>query len=203
MNLRHILLTASTSVIAVLCTQAIAQKAIYYRYVDNKGAKVASSRIPSEYVKKGYVIVTFDGRVLETVPPEFSSAEKALLITEAKRDEELKQWDTQLLKRYSHPDDVEAAKQRKLTQNQIRIDLIDLNIKKIKSQINLYQSLATQDKRAGRIISVTTIETINKLERDRKIELVQRQRKRKESNIIIEEYNKDRDRLKLIRPERP
>jgi len=203
MNLRHILLTASTSVIAVLCTQAIAQKAIYYRYVDNKGAKVASSRIPSEYVKKGYVIVTFDGRVLETVPPELSSAEKALLITEAKRDEELKQWDTQLLKRYSHPDDVEAAKQRKLTQNQIRIDLIDLNIKKIKSQINLYQSLATQDKRAGRRISVTTIKTINKLERDRKIELVQRQRKRKESNIIIEEYNKDRDRLKLIRPERP
>jgi len=203
MNLRHILLTASTSVIAVLCTQAIAQKAIYYRYVDNKGAKVASSRIPSEYVKKGYVIVTFDGRVLETVPPELSSAEKALLITEAKRDEELKQWDTQLLKRYSHPDDVEAAKQRKLTQNQIRIDLIDLNIKKIKSQINLYQSLATQDERAGRRISVTTIKTINKLERDRKIELVQRQRKRKESNIIIEEYNKDRDRLKLIRPERP
>jgi hypothetical protein len=182
-----------------LSVQALAQKATYYKYINKKGINVVSSRIPSEYVKKGYAIVTFDGRVIETIPPELSPVEKARLIAKTERLEKLKERDTLLLRRYSHPDDIEAAKQRKLSQNQSRIGLIDLNIEKINSQIDLYQSLAAEDERAGKEISATTMASIDKLKSDRERELSERRQKTEESKKIIEEHDKDIERLKIIR----
>ena len=199
MNLRHILLIASAAITVALGAQVFAQKTTYYKYINKKGINVVSSRIPSEYVKRGYSIVTFDGRVIETIPPELSPAEKARLITETERLEKLKEWDTLLLRRYSHPDDVEAAKQRKLTQNESGIILIDLNIEKINSQIDLYQSLAAEDERAGKVISAATMTSLNKLKSDREWERSQRQQKIDESNKIIEEHDKDIERLIIIR----
>jgi hypothetical protein len=203
MNLRHILLIASAAITVALGAQVFAQKTTYYKYISKKGINVVSSRIPSEYVKRGYSIVTFDGRVIETIHPELSPAEKARLITETERLEKLKEWDTLLLRRYSHPDDVEAAKQRKLTQNESGIILIDLNIEKINSQIDLYQSLAAEDERAGKVISAATMTSINKLKSDRELERSQRQQKIDESNKIIEEHDKDIERLKIIRSKQP
>jgi hypothetical protein len=203
MNLRHILLIASAAITVALGAQVFAQKTTYYKYISKKGINVVSSRIPSEYVKRGYSIVTFDGRVIETIHPELSPAEKARLITENERLEKLKDLDTLLLRRYSHPDDVEAAKQRKLTQNESGIILIDLNIEKINSQIDLYQSLAAEDERAGKVISAATMTSINKLKSDRELERSQRQQKIDESNKIIEEHDKDIERLKIIRSKQP
>ena len=203
MKLRHILLIASASITVALGAQVFAQTSTYYKYVNKKGNNVVSSRIPSEYVKRGYSIVTFDGRVIETIPPELSPAEKARLITETERLEKLKERDTLLLRRYSHPDDVEAAKQRKLTQNESGISLIDLNIEKINSQIDLYQSLAAEDERAGKVISTATMTSINKLKSDRELERSQRQQKIDESNKIIEEHDKDIERLIIIRSKQP
>jgi hypothetical protein len=203
MNLRHILLIASASITVALGAQAFAQKTTYYKYINKKGINVVSSRIPSEYVKKGYSIVTFDGRVIETISPELSPAEKARLITETERLEKLKEWDTLLLRRYSHPDDVEAAKQRKLTQNESGISLIDLNIEKINNKIDLYQSLAAEDERAGKVISAAIMTSINKLKSDRELERSQRQQKIDESNKIIEEHDKDIERLRIIRSKQP
>ena len=108
-----------------------------------------------------------------------------------------------MLRRYSHPDDVEAAKQRKLTQNESGIILIDLNIEKINSQIDLYQSLAAEDERAGKVISAATMTSLNKLKSDRELERSQRQQKIDESNKIIEEHDKDIERLIIIRSKQP
>ncbi len=85
MNLRHILLIASAAITVALGAQVFAQKTTYYKYINKKGINVVSSRIPSEYVKRGYSIVTFDGRVIETIHPELSHAEKARLIIETER----------------------------------------------------------------------------------------------------------------------
>ncbi len=203
MNLRHILLIASAAITVALGAQVFAQKTTYYKYINKKGINVVSSRIPSEYVKRGYSIVTFDGRVIETIPAELSPAEKARLIIETERLEKLKECDTLLLRRYSQPDDVEAAKQRKLTQNESGIILIDLNIEKINSQIDLYQSLAAEDERAGKVISAATMTSLNKLKSDRELERSQRQQKIDESNKIIEEHDKDIERLIIIRSKQP
>ena len=198
MNLRHILLIASAAITVALGAQVFAQKTTYYKYINKKGINVVSSRIPSEYVKRGYSIVTFDGRVIETIPPELSPAEKARLIIETERLEKLKEWDTLLLRRYSHPDDVEAAKQRKLTQNESGIILIDLNIEQINAQIDLYQSLAAEDERAGNNVAIDTIWTMEKLKSDRDMEIKERKQKIKEIDHIIDEHDKDIVRLKKI-----
>lgn len=202
MNIRHILLIVSVVTAMALSAHASAQKTIFYKYINAKGINVISSRIPSEYVKKGYDIVTSDGRVIQTIPPELSAEEKVLLIAEIERLKKLKERDTLLLRRYSHPDDIEAAKQRKLSQNQSRIGLIDLNIEKLNAQIDLYQSLAAEDERAGKKISPATIWSIEELRSDRKLELNERQQRIKDSSRIIEEHDKDIARLKIIRSNR-
>jgi hypothetical protein len=198
MNLRRPLLTASAVLTLALGAQAIAQKSSYYKYVNKQGINVVSSRIPSEYVKKGYAIVTFDGRVIEMIPPELSPAEKAYLVTETERVETLKQRDTILLRRYSRPDDIEAAKQRKVSQILNAVGLMNLNIEKINSQINLYQSLAAEDERAGEKISTDTIEAMQRLKSDRDIAIKQREQKTDDVKRIIEEHNKDISRFKKI-----
>lgn len=199
MKARHIVLFSSVLISMALSELVFAQKAIYYKYVNNRGVNVISSQIPSEYVKNGYDIVTYNGRVLEIVPPELSVEAKALLLLETERLEKLKERDTQLLRRYSHPDDIEAAKLRKLSQNQSRIGLIELNIEKINAQIDLYQSLAAEDERAGKEISADTITSIEELKRDRAVEFTQRQQKADEADRIIKEHDADITRLKVIR----
>jgi len=179
----------------------LSQDAVYYKYVNKKGVNVISSRIPSEYVKKGYDIVTFDGRLIKSVAPELSSEEKAQLKIENVRLKKLKEWDAQLLRRYSHPDDIEAAKQRKLSQNQSRVGLIDLNIEKINTEIDLFQSLAAEDERAGRQVSEETMISIEKFKKDRELELEKKRQKVEESNRIIEEHDRDISRFKIIRPD--
>ncbi len=203
MNLHRPLLIASAVVILALGAQALAQKSSYYKYVNKQGINVVSSRIPSEYVKKGYAVVTFDGRVIETIPPELSPAKKAHLVTETEQAEALRQRDTLLLRRYSRPDDIEASKQRKVSQTLNAVGLMNLNIEKINSQIDLYQSLAAEDERAGKVISAATMTSLNKLKSDRELERSQRQQKIDESNKIIEEHDKDIERLIIIRSKQP
>ncbi len=200
MNIRYLLAIISTTAIIALSGHVLAQNAIYYKYVNKKGTNVISSRIPSEYVKKGYDIVTFDGQLIKSVPPELSEEEKAKLKAENERLKQLKEWDTQLLRRYSHPDDIEAAKQRKLSQNQSRIGLIDLNVEKINAEIDLFQSLAAEDERAGREVSEETMVSIEKFKKDRELELEKKRQKIEESNRIIEEHDRDIARFKVIRP---
>lgn len=198
MNIRHILLIFSVVITVSSSVQAFAQKAVFYKYINANGVNVISSRIPSEYVKKGYDIVTSDGRVIKTIPPELSAEEKVRLIAEIDRLKKLKEWDTKLLRRYSRPSDIEEAKQRKLTQIQSRIGLIDLNIEKLNSQIDIFQALAAEDERAGKKISAATIWSIEELKGDRDEEFSERQLKIEESNRIIKEYDEDIARLKKI-----
>ncbi|MFT5118625.1 MAG: hypothetical protein ACI9NY_002167, partial [Kiritimatiellia bacterium] len=147
MNLRRMLLIVGAAITVALGGHALAQNVNFYKYVNAKGVNVISSRIPSEYVKKGYEIISSSGRVIQTIPPELSAEEKVRVTAETERLEKLKERDTILLRRYSRPDDIEASKQRKISQVQNRVGLIDLNIEKINAQIDLYQSLAAEDER--------------------------------------------------------
>ena len=198
MNIRDILLIFSLVTTMALSAHALAQNTVFYKYINAKGVNVVSSRIPSEYVKKGYDIISSDGRLIQTIPPELSAEEKVRLIAETERLKKIKDRDTLLLRRYSRPDDIEAAKQRKLSQIENRVWLIDRNIEKLNSKIDLYQSLAAEDERAGKNISIDTLWSIEKLKSDRDIELNKRKQKTEESNHVIKSHDKDIARLKEI-----
>jgi hypothetical protein len=198
MNIRDILLIFSLVTTMALSAHALAQNTIFYKYINAKGVNVVSSRIPSEYVKKGYDIISSNGRLIHRIPPELSAEEKVRLIAETERLKKIKDRDTLLLRRYSRPDDIEAAKQRKLSQIENRVWLIDRNIEKLNSKIDLYQSLAAEDERAGEKISIDTLWSIEKLKSDRDIEINKRKQKTEESNHVIKSHDKDIARLKEI-----
>lgn len=198
MNIRDILLIFSLVTTMALSAHALAQNTVFYKYINAKGVNVVSSRIPSEYVKKGYDIISSNGRLIQRIPPELSAEEKVRLIAETERLKKIKDRDTLLLRRYSRPDDIEAAKQRKLSQIENRVWLIDRNIEKLNSKIDLYQSLAAEDERAGEKISIDTLWSIEKLKSDRDLEINKRKQKTEESNHVIKSHDKDIARLKEI-----
>jgi hypothetical protein len=198
MNIRDILLIFSLVTTMALSAHALAQNTVFYKYINAKGVNVVSSRIPSEYVKKGYDIISSNGRLIQRIPPELSAEEKVRLIAETERLKKIKDRDTLLLRRYSRPEDIEAAKQRKLSQIENRVWLIDRNIEKLNSKIDLYQSLAAEDERAGEKISIDTLWSIEKLKNDRDIEINKRKQKTEESNHVIKSHDKDIARLKEI-----
>jgi len=179
---------------------AVAQDIIYYRYINDKGYKVISTQIPSRYVKRGYDITTVDGRLIERVAPEPSAKEKAKFLQKIEEQKRLQEWDTELLKRYSHPVDIESAKQRKLVQNTNSIGIIRRNIEKIDQEINRYQSLAAADEREGRDVSGDTLASIARLQRERVVEKKEEGEREKERQQIIESYDEDIARFKVIRP---
>jgi len=198
-----ILLLVLMFTLVLAAPKSFSQDVPYYRYINEKGVKVISTQIPSRYVKRGYDIITVDGRLIERVAPEPTGAEKEKLLKQQKEQKRLKEWDAELLKRYSHPADIESAKQRKLAQNMNSIGILKRNVEKIDQEINRYQSIAASDEREGRDVSADTLESIERLKRERSVELNEVAEREKERTQIVESYDKDIERFKVIRPNLP
>ena len=174
----------------------------FYRYTDDNGVMVISSKIPPRYESRGYDMITRGGRLIERIPPEPGPAEKARREQQRAEQERLQAWDGELLRRYSHPDDIEFAKQRKLTQVSNDTAIISRNIGKIDREIDRYQGLAAADERAGRTVSKATLDTIKALQGDRAKEQQKLAQKLAEQHNIVERFDRDIERFKVIRPVR-
>ena len=138
-----------------------------YRYTDENGQIVISSTIPQEATKRGYDILSNNGRVIETIPPAPTEEEIAAREAEKHRQKELaeqREKDRALLKRFSHPDQAVKAMHRKIRELEGLIQLKRGNISVISSQLDSEQSRAANMERAGREIPEATLEKIRRLE---------------------------------------
>jgi predicted RNase H-like nuclease (RuvC/YqgF family) len=138
-----------------------------YRYTDENGQIVISSTIPQEATKRGYDILSNNGRVIETIPPAPTEEEIAAREAEKQRQKELaeqREKDRALLKRFSHPDQAVKAMHRKIRELEGLIQLKRGNISVISSQLDSEQSRAANMERAGREIPEATLEKIRRLE---------------------------------------
>ena len=138
-----------------------------YRYTDENGQIVISSTIPQEATKRGYDILSNNGRVIETIPPAPTEEEIAAREAEKQRQKELaeqREKDRALLKRFSHPDQAVKAMHRKVRELEGLIQLKRGNISVISSQLDNEQSRAADMERAGREIPEATLEKIRRLE---------------------------------------
>ena len=202
MNGLHRCITIATLVAGfALPSPGYSQGDRLYRYKDDRGVLVISSQIPARYVSRGYEVISRAGRVLQVIAPELSPEKKALLAKELIEKERLAKWDTDLLRRYSHPDDIEDAKGRKLAQNRNNLNIIKRNIEKTEDEINHYQSLAAAEEREGREVSADTLASIEQLKRKRTAEIKTREAILKEREAIVDKFNKDINRFKIIRPD--
>ncbi|MDX1559598.1 MAG: DUF4124 domain-containing protein [Marinobacter sp.] len=138
-----------------------------YRYTDENGQIVISSTIPQEATKRGYDILSNNGRVIETIPPAPTEEEIAAREAEKQRQKELaeqREKDRALLKRFSHPDQAVKAMHRKIQELEGLIQLKRGNISVISSQLDNEQSRAANMERAGQEIPEATLEKIRRLE---------------------------------------
>lgn len=146
---------------------AASTQATMYRYTDENGRLVISNTIPQEATKRGYDILSNNGRLVETVAPAPTAEEIAAREAEKERQKQLEiqqEQDRLLLKRFSHPDQAVRAMHRKIRELEGIIQLKRGNISVISSQLDSEQSRAADMERAGRDIPEATLEKIRRLE---------------------------------------
>lgn len=140
-----------------------ANAAKLYRYSNDKGVTAIDDHVPPEFVKNGYEVLSPDGRVLETVPRQLTGEEgarKRAAEAEAKR---LREWDKNLLLRYSSVDDIAAARDRALHEIDIRLSILRSNLTSVKSQIEREQEKAADIERRGGTVPEAIATNIDKL----------------------------------------
>ncbi|MEO9586560.1 MULTISPECIES: DUF4124 domain-containing protein [Marinobacter] len=190
----------AVSAAAALMSASIAE-ARMYRYTDENGQIVISSTIPQEASRRGYDILSKNGRVIETIDPEPTEEEIAAREAEEKRQAEAerqRELDRKLLERYSHPDEAVRAMHRKIRELQGLNQLKRGNISVIVSQLDSEQSRAADLERSGRDIPEATLEKIRRLEVQ--IRDIEREINSQNANIkaLRERFEADIERLEEI-----
>jgi predicted RNase H-like nuclease (RuvC/YqgF family) len=195
-------LTAFKTVFAATAfVAATAAEAGMYRYTDQNGQVVISNTIPQEATKRGYDILSSNGRVIDTIPPAPTKEEIAAREAEKQHQKALKnqqEEDRRLLKRYSHPDQAVRAMHRKIRELEGLIQLKRGNISVISSQLDNEQSRAADMERAGRDIPQATLDKIRRLESQ--IRDIEREIRSQinELESLREDFEQDIERLEKI-----
>ena len=194
--------SALTTAAALVCLVFSAgAQANMYRYTDENGRLVIGSSVPQEATKRGYDILSNNGRVIKTIPPE-PTAEELAAREAAKQQQEQRErqqeLDRQLLKRFSHPDQAVRAMRRKINELEGIIQLKRGNISVISSQLDSEQSRAADMERAGREIPEATLDKIRRLESQ--IREIEREISAQRQDIAARkrEYEADIERLEQI-----
>ena len=176
-----------------------------YRYVNDEGVTVINYSIPPEYVHKGYEILNRDGSVHKVVPRALTQEELANQDGEAyqakvraEEEERLRKWDESLLLRYSSIEDIEAARDRAVSELRIRISILRSNVRSLKSQAESNQERAADLERRGQKVPVDLIAAIDGL-RSEIAETARAIREReKEIEVVKEGFQRDIERFALL-----
>lgn len=174
---------------------------VIYRYKNSTGTTVLDSKIPPEYVRNGYEIVSVSGKVIKVVPPAPDSeiAMQALQDRLAREARELD--DLQLRRSYSNVGDIDAAKIRNLESLRGNISILQANLSSIKSRLLAYQSQAAAIERTGRTLPDDLQKNINKLTQDEKDIQLQIQQREQEHTEVAQKFDEDRKRFVEITPQ--
>ena len=176
-----------------------------YRYVNDQGVTVINYSIPPEYVHKGYEILNRDGTVHKVVPKALTREELANQDGEvyqarvkAEEAERLRKWDESLLLRYSSIEDIEAARDRAVSELKIRINILKSNKRSLKQQAESNQERAADLERRGQKVPVDLISVIDGLRSEiAETERAIRERE-KEIEVVKEGFQRDIDRFALL-----
>ena len=150
--------------LGLLSGAPVAAQAELYRYVDNRGTTVLDSRVPAEFVSRGYEVLDAQGRVKHVVPAaptaqEREAARKALADQERQRAA-----DATLLRLYSSPSDLDRAHQRQVAQIETLISSTEGNIAALRDQRDELQSRAAAQERAGRKVDEVIIAQLREVD---------------------------------------
>lgn len=144
-----------------------------YRYTSPEGNVVIDDRVPREFVGGGYEVIDPKGRVLEVVPRTLSPEERAARSAEERAQaeaeaaaERAKERDYNLLLRYSSVEDIQAAKERALSDLQIRISILKSNRSSLRQQVEAQQAQAADLERQGREVDAARLQAMEDLRQE-------------------------------------
>jgi len=140
---------------------ALAGAGELYRYVNDKGVIVLDRQgVPPEFIGKGYDVLSDQGRVVRVVPPAPTAAERQRLQAEKAQATS----DAQLLRLYSSLDDVDRARERKLTELDGAVGAARGNLQSLRTQQANLQSQAAEQERAGRAVPESLLVQISNIQ---------------------------------------
>jgi len=186
------------SLVAAVSFSTSAHAKQLYRYLTDKGVPTIDDHVPPEFTKNGYEILSPDGRVLQTIPRQLTGVEgerKRAADAEAKR---LREWDKNLLLRYSSVDDIAAARERALREIDARMSILRSNLQSAKAQVEHEQEKAADmERRGGKVPEEMTTNIAKlKMEAASTEESIAERQKEKEAARVS--YQKDIDRFKTL-----
>lgn len=175
--------------------------AVIYRYKNAQGITVLDSTIPSEFVSKGYEVLSRSGKVLKVVAPALAPELAAKALAERQAREAQEKMDIELRRSYSNVSDIEAAKARNLESLKGNIEILEANLLRMRSKLSDEQARAAALERTGAPITEDVLNSIAALEqeeRDIEAQILQRQQESKE---VAAKFDADRKRfLEITKP---
>ena len=181
--------------LGLLCGAPLMVQAELYRYVDDRGTTVLDSRVPAEFVSRGYEVLDAQGRVKQIIPAAPTREEREAA-RQARADQERQRAsDATLLRLYSSPSDLDRARQRQITQIETLITTAKSNISALRDQRDELQARAAAQERAGRKVDERLIADLREV--DAEIGRLQRTitDKRDEILQVNAAFARQRDRL--------
>lgn len=169
-----------------------------YRYYDEQGVQVVDWKLPKEAAARGYEVLTEQGVVLQYVAPVAVGEDLDKSLKAKAEAERLRKWDESLLRKYSAVEDIEDARDRSLGELNIRISILQSNLRSLRQSIENQQSRLATIERDGRKAPDADYEQIADLREE--VASTERaiEERQQEIDNISAEYQRDIDRFKEI-----
>lgn len=192
--------------VLLLCFATLVEARALYRYRNAQGNVVVDYQVPAEAVSGGYEVLNTDGMVIKVVPRELTPEERLAADADIKLEQEaseeqerLRKWDESLMLRYSTVEDIADARQRALSELQIRMSILKGNRRALKQKVENYQSQAANMERSGMSVDAERLRAIEILQSEitsTERDITDRQREIEELETA---YDADIERFEMLR----
>ncbi len=178
---------ASAVLLAALFTVTSVESQTYYRYKNSQGTVVIDQSVPPEYVAGGYEVLNQSGTVIEVVPPHQPVDEGAAIVQQNSNKDQQRE-DSMLLRSYSSIEEIEAARERRLSLLKREVDIVAGNEEKSRRMLDASRSRAANLQTSGKPVPESLLKHIDDLgaQIDENVEL--RRVRQQEYQAVSDKY---------------
>lgn len=158
-------------ILCLACSIVFADIGAFYRYKDENGNIVINRTIPNDKVKNGYEVLSDSGRVIQVVERQLTEDELSDLSAKQIKERKAKviksqqrEYDLQLLRRYSFVGDIESEKNRKVKEMDVRVQILKGNLLGVRNELEVAYEKAAKVEKRGSKVPESTLGRINDLE---------------------------------------